>query len=140
LLVLVHVFYRNRLLLLKRGVQPYRETWAPPGGFVESGESVEAAAVRELREEVGVELAATQLAAHAVVSVPRMNQVYHLFVAHLKSPVRAVAVLPESLEVGWFTWDELGSLNVWEPGASLEMNLLFDAVGCRRVEFYQQVQ
>lgn len=65
---------------------------------------------------------------------------YHLFVAHLKSPVRAVAVLPESLEVGWFTWDELGSLNVWEPGASLEMNLLFDAVGCRRVEFYQQVQ
>jgi 8-oxo-dGTP diphosphatase len=40
--------------LIKRGTDPYRGTWALPGGVIEYGESPREAAVRELAEETNV--------------------------------------------------------------------------------------
>ena len=45
----------NRLLVIKRKHPPFKGRFALPGGFVDVGETVEAAALRELREETGIE-------------------------------------------------------------------------------------
>ena len=45
----------GRLLLIRRKHPPFKGRYALPGGFVERGETVEAAALRELKEEAGVD-------------------------------------------------------------------------------------
>ncbi len=44
-----------KILLIKRSGHPYLSCWALPGGFVEPDETTEEAALRELKEETGVE-------------------------------------------------------------------------------------
>lgn len=67
------IFYRNskpcagvllsdgagRLLLTRRAIEPFKGQWDLPGGYLEEGEHPEAAAIREVREETGLEIRIT---------------------------------------------------------------------------------
>jgi 8-oxo-dGTP diphosphatase len=47
---------RQHIVLVKRAIEPGYGMWVFPGGYVDRGEQVEAAAVREAREETGLEI------------------------------------------------------------------------------------
>lgn len=51
----------DEVLLIRRGTPPRLGEWSLPGGRIEWGERAEAAALRELREETGVEAEITGL-------------------------------------------------------------------------------
>lgn len=52
---------RGGVVLVKRKNEPYRGKWALPGGFVEYGEKIELAAVREALEETGIKVKLQEL-------------------------------------------------------------------------------
>jgi ADP-ribose pyrophosphatase YjhB (NUDIX family) len=66
----------DRILLCKRAIEPRYGKWTLPAGFMENGETVGQAALRETLEEANarVELHAM----YTVLSVPHVNQV-HIF-------------------------------------------------------------
>jgi 8-oxo-dGTP diphosphatase len=48
------IFRGDAVLLVKRGMGPWRGWWSVPGGHIEPGETARAAAAREIREETGL--------------------------------------------------------------------------------------
>lgn len=45
---------KEKLLLVKRNIEPKKGYWCLPGGFIELGETPEQSALRELKEETGL--------------------------------------------------------------------------------------
>ncbi len=74
----------ERILLVKRRFEPYKGGWTIPSGYVEYDEDVRETAVRELKEETGVDVEIDAL--HAVESAfddPRGNTLLVVFRGHI---------------------------------------------------------
>jgi ADP-ribose pyrophosphatase YjhB (NUDIX family) len=90
--------WENKILLCKRAIEPRRGFWTVPAGFMENGETMQAAAARECHEEALATVEVGSLL--AIVNVTRANQVHVMFRAKLLKPEFAPG--PESLEVGLY--------------------------------------
>ncbi len=49
------IMKNNRILLIKRNKEPFKGLWALPGGKIEYGEHIEECALRECKEETGLD-------------------------------------------------------------------------------------
>src|SRR5262249_21304379 len=59
--VAIPVTERGDIILMRRGFEPRRGHWSLPGGFVDLGETVEQAAVREVQEELDLQVTIERL-------------------------------------------------------------------------------
>jgi 8-oxo-dGTP diphosphatase len=64
---------QKRVLLVRRKSEPFAGWYALPGGFVDIGETVEAACHREVQEEAGVAVDQNQLRLVGIYSDPRRD-------------------------------------------------------------------
>ena len=99
----------GEILLVLRSREPEAGCWTVPGGRVEPGESLEAAAVREALEETGLHIAVDR----EVWSLDLANgpdEVYeiHDFLAHVVGGDLAAG--DDAADVGWFERHELEDL------------------------------
>ncbi|XVQ12779.1 NUDIX hydrolase [Spirillospora sp. CA-255316] len=110
----------GRLLLIRRGRAPAAGTWSVPGGRVEPGESDEAAVIREMREETGLEVAVGRLV--GTVERPGPGGVtYEIHDYEVTARGGALRAGDDAAEARWLTPAELRALPT-APG-------LLDALG-----------
>ena len=95
--------WEDRILLCRRAIEPRHGLWTVPAGFMENGETVAQAALRETLEEANarVELAAM----YSVISVPHVNQVHIFYRGRLLDLEFGPGA--ESLEVQLFAESEI---------------------------------
>jgi ADP-ribose pyrophosphatase YjhB (NUDIX family) len=110
----VAVLRGDRVLVAVRGRGAMAGRYSLPGGLVEPGETLAEAALRELREEVGVEAEIIGFIDHAeVIERDGDARVRHHFVvcAHAARWLRGEPrTSPEAIEVRWVGGDELARL------------------------------
>ncbi len=87
--------WEDHILLCRRAIEPRGGFWTFPAGFMEMGESTEAAAARETQEEANARVEITHL--YALFTLVRVNQVYVVFRGRL--PTREYGIGPESSQV-----------------------------------------
>ena len=105
--------WEERVLLCRRGIEPRRDLWMVPAGYLEIGETATQGALRETLEEANARVEIAQL--YALYSIPHISQVYLLFRARmLDLDFRPGA---ETSEVALFAeadipWDEIAFATV----------------------------
>lgn len=100
-----------KVLLIERGAEPFKGCWAFPGGFLNMDETTEQCAIRELKEETGLEVTdVRQIGTYSKVDRdPRGRTITVVYLAEVDSPME-VNGQDDAAKAQWFPIDVLPEL------------------------------
>lgn len=118
--------WEKRLLLLRRHAsRPQGNTWGVPAGKLEQGETPQQAVIREVFEEVGLDITrGVQEIGKLYIQLPHIAYVYHMFYKKYET-LPEITLSDEHTEARWVTHEE-----------ALKLPLI--AGGIEALEYYQK--
>ncbi len=103
------------MLIVQRGKAPYKDFWSLPGGHVQFGEELMAAARRELREETGVDAGPLTFVDYVEILPQRRDvEARHYVLAVFTGNWRAGEARPASdaADARWFVPEQLENMMI----------------------------
>ncbi|WUH92089.1 NUDIX hydrolase [Streptomyces sp. NBC_00433] len=101
------IVHEGRVLMVRRRVAEGRLSWQFPAGEIEPGETPRAAAVRETREETGLQVAAGEVLGKRVH--PQTKRLMSYTACHVTDGSAYVADTEELAELAWCAHGELAA-------------------------------
>lgn len=105
------IHHEGRVLATQRGYGDFKNGWEFPGGKMEPGETAEAAIVREIREELAVEIQPERLVTTVECDYPKFHLTMHCFLCRV---ISGDIQLLEHEASRWLSKEELGDVD-WLP-------------------------
>ncbi len=97
----------NKVLATQRGHGAFKGLWEFPGGKIEVGETKEAALIREVKEELNIEIEINEFFQTVDFDYPQFHVQLHFYFAHM---VKGEIVLLDHKDARWLSMEELDSV------------------------------
>ena len=111
---------KNKIFATARGYGELKGGWEFPGGKIESGETKKQALVREIKEELNIEISVDKFAIDIEYQYPN----FYLFMSCFMCSIKEGSIeLLEHNDGKWITKEELNTLN-WLPADIDAVNYL----------------
>jgi len=100
--------------LVKRGHEPNKGMWSIPGGLIKLGETAEEAAIREVKEETGLEVSIGPVAGifNVIIKDVESKIKYHYVIIDYFGEIIGGMLRPgtDVTDARWFWLDEVGNI------------------------------
>ena len=103
------ILRHGRILMIKRGTKPHLGYWCPPGGVGEMGESLDETAVREVREETGLDVEVVGELGRVIG--PITGSPHIVFLSRLKGGSLRPGY-PEATDARWIPYEKIPRLQI----------------------------
>jgi len=135
IIVACTVIDSDRVLWLRRAIEPQKGLWALPSGFMEKGETLQGAACRELLEETGMEVDEDELELYSIGTLGIVDQVH----VNFRVKYRGQAYLDksdEALEVAFFSEADLPKAQLAYPVLNFSSQGFYKELRAKRFGIY----
>ena len=102
----------DKILLIKRENEPFKDSWALPGGFVDIEEELVESAFRELQEETGIfDIGLKQFCTYGKLGRdPRGRTISVVYFGYLTNLNQDIKANDDAKELAWFSLSKLPTL------------------------------
>jgi len=112
------IIENGRILLVERGREPLKDHWSLPGGVVETGERLEFALRREVREETGLEvevLHPLEVFERIMKDENGQAEYHYVLMDYICRPMGGtLCAADDASAVRWFAPEEIAGLKITE--------------------------